>query len=82
MEIQKTTVSELEGQKARIEIQCSDHKDLEQSEQYVVCSVLVSTEAGHGQNDPISFRALQTRTLKQAVALLDQADKAKQQQQA
>ncbi len=81
MEIQRTTVSELEGQKAQIEMQISDHKDLEQSSQHVVCSVLVSTEVKPPLHDPISFRILQTRALKQAVALLGQVGAAKRPQQ-
>ena len=74
--IQRTVVSEVEGEKARLLIQISDHEEVEQSSQYVVFSVLVSTEVKPPIHDPIAFRILQTRGLKEAVALLDQADKA------
>jgi len=39
--IQKTTVSEIEAERARIEIQISDHKEVEHSEQSVVFSVVI-----------------------------------------
>ena len=44
MEIQKTTVSERKGGKARLDIQISDKRDVEQSEQYVVFSVLIDCD--------------------------------------
>ena len=44
MEIQKTTVSDRKDGKARIEIQISDKKELEQSEQSVVLSVLIDCD--------------------------------------
>jgi len=44
MEIQKTTVSERKDGKARIEIQISDKKELDQSEQSVVLSVLIDCD--------------------------------------
>ncbi len=42
--IQRTTVSERHDGKARIEIQISDKKDLEQSEQSVVLSILIDCD--------------------------------------
>ena len=74
--IQTTTVSEVASKKARLLIQISDQEDLEQSKQYVVCSVLVSTEAKPPIHDPIAFRLLQIRALKEAIALLGQVEDA------
>lgn len=81
MEIQKTTVSELQGGQARVYMQISDKIDPEPSDQHVVFSVLVSTEAKPPIHDPIAFRLLQIRALKEAIALLGQAEDAGQQQQ-
>jgi len=72
--IRETTVSETENGKARVDLQVSENRDLEQSEQYVVCSVLVSTEAKPPIHDPIAFRLLQVRALKEAIALLGQVE--------
>ena len=44
MEIQKTTVSDRKNGRACIEIQISDKKDLDQSEQSVVLSVLIDCD--------------------------------------
>jgi len=74
--IQTTTVSEVASKKARLLIQISDQEDLEQSKQYVVFSVLVSTEAKPPIHDPIAFRLLQIRALKEAIALLGQVEDA------
>ena len=74
--IQTTTVSEVASKKARLLIQISDQEDLEQSKQYVVFSVLVSTEAKPPIHDPIAFRLLQIRALKEAISLLGQAEDA------
>ncbi len=79
MEIQKTTISEPESGQARVYMQISDKMDPEPSDQHVVFSVLVSTEVKSPLNDPISLSVLQTRALKEAIALLDRADDARQQ---
>lgn len=42
--IQKTSVSDQGEGRVRVDMQISDQKDLEQSAQHVVFSVLVSTE--------------------------------------
>ena len=44
MEIQKTTVSDRQDGKARIEMQISDKEDLEKSQQSVVLSVLIDCD--------------------------------------
>ena len=72
--IQKTTVSDQQNGRAWIEMQISGHKELEQSDQYVVFSVPVSTEAKPPIHDPIAFRLLQVRALKEAIALLGQVE--------
>ncbi len=81
MKIQTTTIVEAGPDMVQIDLMIADNEDIEQATQYVVCSVLVSTEAKGGIHDPIAFRILQTRALKQAVALLDQADDAMRSQQ-
>ena len=77
MEIQKTTVSELEGQKAQVGMQISDHSDIEPSDQHLVFSVLVSTKPVPPATETISFPVLQTRALKEAIALIGRVDKAR-----
>ena len=81
MKIQETTISDQADGTARVEMQISAQKDVEPSSDYVAFSVVVSTEARPPIHDPIAFRILQTRALKQAVALLDQADDTMRQQQ-
>jgi hypothetical protein len=56
--IQKTTVSEIEGEKARIEIQISDEKDLEKSKQSVVLSVMIDRPKTAHQFESMQLRAL------------------------
>ena len=58
LEIQKTTVSDRKDGKARIEIQISDKKDLEQSEQSVVLSVLVDCDDAAYRLEWLQSRAL------------------------
>ena len=67
LKIQKTTVSEVAGEKARLEIQISDHEDVEQSEQYVVFSVLIDRPKTAHQ-----FESMQLRALRIANDLVDQ----------
>ena len=74
--IQKTTITDQKDNKARLELQVSDNKDLELSSQHVICCVVVSAEAKSPLHDPISLRLLQVRALKEAAALIDQADDA------
>jgi hypothetical protein len=81
MKIQKTTIVESDPGQATVGLVISDHADYELAGQYVVCKVLVSTEAKPPIHDPIAFRLLQGRALKQAIALLDQADDATRAQQ-
>ena len=76
MKIQETTISDQADGTARVEMQISATKDVEPPSDYVVFSVVVSTEAKGAIHDPIAFRILQSRALKEAVALLDQADDA------
>ncbi len=76
MKIQKTTVSELEDRQARVYMQVSDKVDPEPSDQHVIFSVLVSTEAKPPIHDPIAFRLLKVRALKEAIALLGQVEDA------
>ena len=76
MKIQKTTISEPESGHARVYMQISDKMDPEPSDQHVVFSVLVSTEVKSPIHDPIAFRLLQVRALKEAIALLGQAEDA------
>ncbi len=78
MDIQKTTVSELEGRNALVHLQISDHNDIEPSDQHVVFSVLVSTKPVPPATEAISFPVLQTRALKEAIALIGRVDKARQ----
>ncbi len=69
--IQKTTVSQVEGEKARLVIQISDHEDLKQSEQYVVCSVLIDRpDTAH------EFESMHLRALGKANDLVDQVARA------
>ncbi len=79
MEIQKTTVSDQKDGAACVYMQIADMMDPEPTDQHVVFSVLVSTEVKSPLNDPISLSVLQTRALKEAIALLDRADDARQQ---
>jgi hypothetical protein len=65
--IQKTTVSEVAGEIARIGIQISDHEDMEQSEQYVVFSVLIDRPPTAHE-----FESMQVRALRIANDLIDQ----------
>ena len=81
VKIQETTISETEPNQAKIELVIADQDDHELSGQHVICSVLVSTEAKPPIHDPIAFRILQGRALKQAVALLDEAEDAMRPQQ-
>ncbi len=74
--IQKTTVSDQKDGTARVYMQISDKIDPEPSDQHVVFSVVVSTEAKPPIHDPIAFRLLQIRALKQAIALLGQVEDA------
>ena len=67
LKIQKTTVSEVAGEKARLGIQISDHEDVEQSEQYVVFSVLIDRPKTAHQ-----FESMQLRALRIANDLVDQ----------
>ena len=69
--IQKTTVSELEGGQACLVIQISDHENLDDSEQYVVCSVSIDRpETAH------QFESMQLRALGKANDLIDQVARA------
>ncbi len=70
MKIQKTTVSELENGQALVYMQISNKTDPEPSDQHVVFSVLVSTEANPPIHDPIAFRVLQIRALQAVTVLL------------
>lgn len=79
MKIQETTVTETGSEQAIVEILISDTKNPEPTDQYLAFSVRVSTEVKPPLNSPISFRVLQTRALKEAAALLGQADNARQQ---
>ena len=74
MKIQETTVVETGPESAQIELVVADHEDIEQAKQYVVCSVLVSSEAKPPLHDPIALRILQIRALKEAIALLGRAE--------
>jgi len=74
MKIQETTVSEIEEGSARVEMQISADKDVEPSSDYAVFSVLVSTEPVQSDTRPVSFRILQTRALKEAIALLGRVE--------
>jgi len=67
LKIQKTTVSDVAGEKARLGIQISDHEDVEQSEQYVVFSVLIDRPKTAHQ-----FESMQLRALRIANDLVDQ----------
>jgi len=74
MEIQETTISDRIDGTARIEMQISAKRDVEPSSDYVVFSVLISTEAKPPIHDPIAFRLLQIRALKEVIALLGQVE--------
>ena len=67
LKIQKTTVSQVEGQKALLGIQISDHEDVDKSEQYVVLSVLIDRPATAHE-----FESMQLRALRKANDLVDQ----------
>ena len=65
--IQETNVSNVEGEKARLDIQISDHEDLDQSKQYVILSVVIDRpETAH------QFESMQLRALGIAGDLIDQ----------
>jgi len=64
--IQKTTVSEIEDEKARLQIQISDKEDLEKSEQSVVISVVIDRPKTAHQ-----FESMQLRALRVANDLID-----------
>ncbi len=70
--IQETSVVETGPDSANIELVISDNEELESASQYVVCSVLVSTEIKPPHPSPISLRILQTRAVKAATTLLGQ----------
>ncbi len=72
--MQETTVSDADSDQVRVEFHVSEKRDLEQSSQYVACSVLVSIEPVAPDTRPISFGVLQTRALKAAIVLLGQVD--------
>ena len=72
--IQITTVLDETDKQARVYMQIADKLDPEPSDQHVVFSVLVSTEPVASGTRPVSFRVLQTRALKEAIALLGRAE--------
>ena len=74
MKIQETTISDQADGQARVEMQISATKDMEPPSDYVVFSVLVSTEPAAPDTRPISFRVLQIRALKEAIALLGRVE--------
>ena len=78
MKIQRTSVVELQGEKAQVNLQISDHPDPDKASQYVACSVEIST---HMDPDfggrPISLVLIQTRALDAIRALIQQADAAR-----
>jgi len=71
LKIQKTTVSQVEGEKAILGIQISDHEDVDKSEQYVVLSVLIDRPATAHE-----FESMQLRALGKANDLVDQVARA------
>ncbi len=71
LKIQKTTVSQVEGEKALLGIQISDHEDVDKSEQYVVLSVLIDRPATAHE-----FESMQLRALGKANDLVDQVARA------
>lgn len=74
MKIQKTTTLEPENDQARVYMQIGGKPDPELTDQHVVFSVLVSTEPAAPDTRPISFRILQIRALKEAIALLGRVE--------
>ena len=64
--IQRTTVAETKDGKTRLDIQLSDHKDIEQSSEYVVLSVVVDLP-----DAAFRFESVQARALHRANDLLD-----------
>ncbi len=72
--IQRTTVLDETDEQARGYMQIADKLDPEPSDQHVVFSVLVSTEPVASDTRPVSFRILQTRALKEAIALLGRVE--------
>ncbi len=77
MEIQRTTVLDETNGQARVYMQIADKMDPEPSDQHVVFSVLVSTEPVASDKRPVSFRILQARALKEAIALIGRVDDAR-----
>ncbi len=72
MEIQKTNLSDRKDGKARLEIQISNEKELEQSEHYVVLSVLVDCD----EKASVRLEWLQSHALTIASGLIGEvADK-------
>ena len=74
MKIQETTISDQADGQARVEMQISAKKDVEPASDYVVFSVLVSLAPVASDTRPVSFRILQTRALKEAIALLGRVE--------
>ena len=74
MEIQRTTVLDETNGQARVYMQIADKMDPEPSDQHVVFSVLVSTKPVPPNTEVISFPVLQTRALKEAIALIGRVD--------
>ena len=74
--IQKTTVSGLESEQARVYIQVAGKMDPEPGDQHVIFSVLVSTKPVPPDVREISLPVLQVRALKEAIALLGRAEDA------
>lgn len=66
-EIQETTVSEIEGEKARLDMQISDNSDVEDSKQFVLFSVVIDRPATAHQ-----FESMQLRALRVVGDLIDQ----------
>ncbi len=73
-QIQKTTVSDVQDGQARVYMQIADKIDPEPSDQHVSFSVLVSTKPAPSEVREISFPALQTRALKEVIALIGRVD--------
>ncbi len=74
--IQKTTVLDEANGQARVYMQIANKMDPEPSDQHVVFSVLVSTAPTPPEVRAISLPVLQVRALKEAIALLGQAEDA------
>ena len=76
MKIQETTISDQADGAARVEMQISANEDVESREDFVVFSVRISTEAKPPIHDPIAFRLLQIRALKEATVLIGRVEDA------